>query len=160
MSSKFVEYLNSMNNASSSNINSLAESQVLNKYYHTIQVERNLGKYMANEIIEKKQECFILTGHAGDGKTSLLVQVLRELNLLEEGKKLQEYDEIITDHFKLIYVKDMSELSKEDQIKYLKKTIEAPKQGKSSILITNTGPLITSFKSSFNNNTEIENILL
>ncbi len=160
MSSKFVEYLNSMNNASSSNINSLAESQVLNKYYHTIQVERNLGKYMANEIIEKKQECFILTGHAGDGKTSLLVQVLRELNLLEEGKKLQEYDEIITDHFKLIYVKDMSELSKEDQIKYLKKTIEAPKQGKSSILITNTGPLITSFKLLFNNNTEIENILL
>ena len=160
MSSKFVEYLNSMNNASSSNINSLAESQVLNKYYHAIQVERNLGKYIANEIREKKQECFILTGHAGDGKTSLLVQVLRELNLLEEGKKLQEYDEIITDHFKLIYVKDMSELNKEDQIKYLKKSIEAPKDGKSSILITNTGPLITSFKSLFNNNTEIENILL
>lgn len=160
MSSEFVEYLNSMNNASGSNINALAESQVLNKYYHTIQVERNLGKYMANEIIEKKQECFILTGHAGDGKTSLLVQVLRELNLLEEGKKLQEYDEIITDHFKLIYVKDMSELSKEDQIKYLKKSIEAPKEGKSSILITNTGPLITSFKSLFNNNTDIENILL
>ena len=160
MSNKFINYLNSMNNASSSNINSLAESQVLNEFYHIIQVERNLGKYIAEEIKNNKNECFILTGHAGDGKTSLLVQVLRELNLLEKGKKLEEYKNIDSNGIKLMYVKDMSELSKEDQIKYLKKSLEAPSENKSSILITNTGPLLNSFKTLSNNDTEVENKLL
>ncbi len=160
VSNKFINYLNSMNNASSSNVNSLAESQVLNEFYHIIQVERNLGKYIAHEIKENKNQCFILTGHAGDGKTSILVQVLRELNLLSKGTKLEEYKEIEKDGIRLIYIKDMSELNKEDQVKYLKESLEAPKNGLSSILITNTGPLLTSFKSLFDNNTEIENKLL
>lgn len=160
MSNKFIDYLNSMNNANSSNINSLAESQVLEPFYHKIQVERSLGKYIAKQIRQNKNECFILTGHAGDGKTSLLVQVLRELKLLEEGKKLEEYKEITTDYINLIYIKDMSELNKEDQLKYLQKSLEAPSLGKSSILITNTGPLLNSFKSLFNNDTDIENKLL
>ncbi|MBS6022524.1 MAG: hypothetical protein KIB00_00425 [Paeniclostridium sordellii] len=160
MSNRFINYLNSMNNASSSNINSLAESQVLNEFYHTIQVERNLGKYIAKEIKEKKNECFILTGHAGDGKTSILVQVLRELELLERGSKLEEYKQINHNGVNLLYIKDMSELNREDQIKYLKKSLEAPSNGSSSILITNTGPLLTSFKALFDNDTSIENELL
>lgn len=160
MSNKFINYLNSMNNANSSNVNSLAESQVLNKFYHIIQVERNLGQYIAQEIQDKKNQCFILTGHAGDGKTSLLVQVLRELGLLEEGSKLEEYKEINKNGVRLLYIKDMSELNKEDQIKYLKRSLEAPSEGSSSILITNTGPLLNSFNALFNNDTDVENILL
>ena len=160
MSNKFINYLNSMNNANSSNINSLAESQVLNEFYHIIQVERNLGKYIAQEIKNNKNECFILTGHAGDGKTSILVQVLRELELLDKGSKLEEFKEINKNGIRLLYIKDMSELNKEDQIKYLKRSLEAPQEGMSSILITNTGPLLTSFKSMFNNDSDIENIIL
>lgn len=155
----FVDYLNSMNNANSSNINSLAESQVLNEYYHIIQVERNLGKYIAQQIKQNKAECFILTGHAGDGKTSLLVQVLNELNLLEKGKKLEACKQINSDDVNLLYVKDMSELSKEEQVEYLSKSLNAPNEGSSSILITNTGPLIDSFKELFKNtNTNIEDV--
>ena len=90
MANEFVNYLNSMNNASSSNINSLAESQVLSNYYHEIQVTRNIGTYISEQIKQNRNECFILTGHAGDGKTSILVQVLRELGLLEKGKKLED----------------------------------------------------------------------
>lgn len=160
MSNEFIYYLNSMNNASSSNVNSLAESQVVNPFYDKIQVKRNLGKYIAQEIKEKKNQCFILTGHAGDGKTSLLVQVLRELDILENGTKLEEYKQLEKNGIKLIYIKDMSELSKEDQIKYLKESLEAPKNGLSSILITNTGPLLTSFKVLFDSDIEIENKLL
>lgn len=160
MANEFINYLNSMNNANSSNINSLAESQVLNKFYHTIQVDRNLGQYIVQEIKAKKNQCFILTGHAGDGKTSLLVQVLRELDLLETGSKLEEYKVIDKNGIRLLYIKDMSELNKEDQIKYLKKSLESPNEGLSSILVTNTGPLLNSFKSLFNNDTDVENILL
>lgn len=160
MANEFINYLNSMNNANSSNINSLAESQVLNEYYHIIQVDRNLGQYIVQEIKVKKNQCFILTGHAGDGKTSLLVQVLRELDLLETGSKLEEYKVIDKNGIRLLYIKDMSELNKEDQIKYLKKSLEAPSEGLSSILVTNTGPLLNSFKSLFNNDTDVENILL
>lgn len=160
MGSEFVNYLNSMNNASSSNINSLAESQVLNDFYHEIQVERNIGKYIAQQIKDNKKECFILTGHAGDGKTSLLVQVLRELGLLEKGKKLEDIKRIEKGDVNLLYVKDMSELNKEQQIKYLEEALKCPQNNSSSILISNTGPLLNTFKALFDNDIDIENRIL
>ena len=43
MGNKFVDYLNSMNNADSSNENALAESQILSEYYDLIKIERILG---------------------------------------------------------------------------------------------------------------------
>lgn len=160
MCNDFVEYLNSMNNASSNNLNALTESQILNKYYYKIQVERNVGKYIASEIKKNKNQCFILTGHAGDGKTAILVQVLRELNLFKMGESLQEKDTIVNEYLNLVYVKDMSELEKNKQIKYLDEILRAPQKEKSSILVSNTGPLLNAFKDLFQNDTDIENILL
>lgn len=160
MANEFVSYLNSMNNASSSNINSLAESQVLSDYYHEIQVTRNIGTYISNQIKQNRNECFILTGHAGDGKTSILVQVLRELELLEKGKKLEDRKRIKENDLELLYVKDMSELNKEQQVRYLEEALKCPKENASSILITNTGPLLNTFKNLFNNDADIENTIL
>lgn len=160
MANEFVNYLNSMNNASSSNINSLAESQVLSNYYHEIQVTRNIGTYISEQIKQNRNECFILTGHAGDGKTSILVQVLRELGLLEKGKKLEDRKRIKENDIELLYVKDMSELNKEQQVKYLEEALKCPEVNASSILITNTGPLLNTFKALFNNDIDIENIIL
>lgn len=166
MSNEFINYLNSMNNATGDNINALAESQVSNKYYQHIMVERKLGKNIVNDLKRGNKNCYIISGYAGDGKTSILVQILKELNLLddEEGLKIQDIKEF--SQGKLMYVKDMSELSKTDQKNLLKKALEAPENGMSSILISNTGPLINSFKNLFckegddKKTDELENILL
>ena len=50
MGNRFVNYLNSMNNASGDNINALAEAQVTNEYYSSIRVDRKLGKFIKNKI--------------------------------------------------------------------------------------------------------------
>ncbi len=60
MGNKFVDYLNSMNNADSSNENALAESQILSEYYDFIKIERKLGEYIYDYLIkdEKKSHHF------------------------------------------------------------------------------------------------------
>jgi len=141
MTNQFVNYLNSMNNAASNTINALAESQVKNPYFMQIKVERKLGKYIADSIRSGNNSTYILTGHAGDGKTSILVQVLNELGLLSPGEGL----EIEKQYDNLYYVKDMSELDIERQEKLLEKVLNSPQNNSSAILVSNTGPLLNSF---------------
>lgn len=147
MSNDYIIYLNSMNNANSSNENAVAESQVINPYYEKIRVDRNIGDYLIQKIIEKPTS-IILTGHAGDGKTSLLYQILRKLNLISVNESLKTSDEIYSEllNSKIFYVKDMSELNKQKQVQLLKHCLDVKEHGGSSILIANTGPLIDAFK--------------
>lgn len=160
----FIQYLNSMNNASGDNINALAESQVTNKYYNSIRVDRKLGKFITNKVLNGENRTYIITGHAGDGKTSILVQILKELNLLEDGEGLKIEDVKSKNDIKLMYIKDMSELSEGQQLDLLKKSLDASNEKMSSILISNTGPLIKSFVNllgtSDDSKDEIEDTLL
>lgn len=164
MANEFVEYLNSMNNANSGNINALAESQVTNKFYDAIRVERKLGSNIVKEIKSAENQVYILTGHAGDGKTSILVQILRDLELLKPGEKLEVEDMVTDGNIDLFYVKDMSELSVGKQLALLKKALDGPENNYSSILISNTGPLLNCFQEIFGATEElkdeIENKLL
>lgn len=146
MENSFVSYLNSMNNAGSDTAAALAESQVLNEYYSRIKIERKLGRYISDRIRSGEKNVFILTGHAGDGKTSILVQVLSELGMLAPKEKIEVEKDYDKDGIKLYSVKDMSELSSDEQIRFLAKALEAPKNGSSSILISNTGPLLNCFE--------------
>lgn len=164
MGNEFINYLNSMNNASGDNINALAEAQVTNRYYSRIRVDRKLGKFIKDKIVNGEHNTYIITGHAGDGKTSILVQILKELNFLEEGERLKVEDVKSKDNIKVMYVKDMSELSEQQQLDLLKKSLNSPKLETSSIIISNTGPLIKSFVNllgrSEQSKDEIEDMLL
>ena len=146
MENTFVSYLNSMNNAGSDTVAALAEAQVLNKYYSQIKIERKLGRYISDRIRSGEKDVYILTGHAGDGKTSILVQVLRDLDMLAPMEKIDVEKEYENDGIRLYSVKDMSELSSDKQLKYLTKALESPQNGMSSILISNTGPLLKCFE--------------
>ncbi len=147
MHSEFIEYLKSMNNASSNNDNAIAESQITSPFYEEIRVERNIGNYLL-EVIEKKPSMIILTGHAGDGKTSLLHQILRKLEVVQAGEKLKVSDTCrpLSWQGDLFYVKDMSELPVNQQVEYLKKGLDLKHEGGSSIIVSNTGPIIDAFK--------------
>ena len=151
MGNKFVGYLNSMNNASSDNINALAESQVSNEFYKSIMVERKLGSFITDKIKNGENHCYIMSGYAGDGKTSILVQILKDLSLLEDGESLKIQDEKYLDGKKISYVKDMSELPDDEKVKLLDKALRAPSEEGNSILISNTGPLINTFIKLFAN---------
>lgn len=147
----FIEYLNSLNNANSSNENALAEAQVTNKYYKDFHIERDLGIYLAEEL-RKKPTCVILTGHAGDGKTSLVYQILKTFNIFNENEGLKKFDKIYSRDLnqEFFYIKDMSELTEDEQIELLKQALIEKKQGVSSIVVSNTGPLIDTFKKLIN----------
>lgn len=138
----FVDYLNSMNNASSDTIAALAESQVNSPFFRKIQIERNLGRYLSDRIRSGEHLSVVLTGHAGDGKTSILVQILQNLGFLDENSSLEPEKEYDNDSISLYAVKDMSELPENKQIAFCRKALDAPKKGKSSIIISNTGPLL------------------
>lgn len=160
MGNKFVDYLNSMNNADSSNENALAESQVLSEYYDFIKIERKLGEYIYDCLIKDEKKAIILTGHAGDGKTSILIQILNKMGYFNEGKKLLTENELYKNL--LFYVKDMSELNEEKRKDALNKFLTYADKGVSSLLISNTGPLINTFKNILNKEQfdELENDLL
>ena len=139
---EFINYLNSTNNVGGNSTGSLAESQVKSKYYDSVKVDRKLGTYITNCVVAGDHKAFILTGHAGDGKTSILVQVLKTLGYLQNGAGLSIEEEF--DNF--LYVKDMSEIAAECQVEALKKALHAPCDGKTSLLISNTGPLLKTFE--------------
>lgn len=147
----FVDYLNSINNVGGDSTGSLAERQVMTPYFDMIKVDRRLGSYISQTVQANNYQAFILTGHAGDGKTSVLVQALKELNMLhnEPLEKQKEYDH-------LYYVKDMSEIDQAYQSTVLQYALEAPRKGKTSILISNTGPLLNAFISMVEQSRELK----
>ncbi|MBM7562606.1 hypothetical protein [Fusibacter tunisiensis] len=159
----FVKYLNSMNSAKSESKNALAESQLMEEYYSRIEVKREISSKITsylkkNEGIEN--EAIILTGHAGDGKTSILIQVLEEFGYFEGGKRPLKIEE---EYNGLYYIKDMSELSEDQQKNLLMKFLSCKDYGMSSIIVSNTGPIINTFKALFNDevsNIEIEQKIL
>lgn len=137
----FVAYLNSTNNIGGNSTGSLAESQVKSPFYDAVKVDRKIGNRIVSEIKSGVFKTYILTGHAGDGKTSILVQVLKALELVKPGEGL----EISRDYSELYYVKDMSEIPETRQVELLEKSLQAPSNNKTGILISNTGPLLRAF---------------
>lgn len=138
----FINYLNSTNNVGGNSAGSLAETQVRSQYYDSVKVDRNLGSYIAECVNTGNHKAFILTGHAGDGKTSILVQVLKNLGRLQACEGLcirKEYDDFL-------YFKDMSEIASGKQVNALEEAVTAPSVGKTSLLISNTGPLLKAFE--------------
>ena len=146
MANYFVDYLNSMNNSGSNTVAALAEAQVLSPYYDRIRIDRCLGKHIADKISDGNFHAIVLTGHAGDGKTSILVQVLSEFKMLEGNTPLSEEALYEKNGVKIYAVKDMSELSYDKQITYCRRGLESPQNEESSLIISNTGPLLKCFE--------------
>lgn len=138
---EFIDYLNSTNNIGGNSTGSLAETQVKSPFYDYVKIDRRIGTRISNEILEGNYKSYILTGHAGDGKTSILVQILKKLDLLNTDVGL----EIAHEYENVFYVKDMSEIPEQEQVTLLEKTLICPQHGKTGILVSNTGPLLNAF---------------
>lgn len=146
MANQFVDYLNSMNNSDSNTTAALAEAQVLSPFFSKIKVGRRLGTYIREKITDGGLHSIILTGHAGDGKTSILANVLTELGMLKPLTPLEKGKVYENNGIRLYAVKDMSELPENEQLDYFRNAVTSPQKNQSSLLISNTGPLLKCFE--------------
>ncbi|WP_052750275.1 hypothetical protein [Arsukibacterium sp. MJ3] len=143
MSNPFVSYLNSLHNVSANGTNALAESQAMSDYFPTIYEPFPIVKEVFDLLTSEAKRVVILTGHAGDGKSTVAIDVLKKLrNIPDHGKlgsPMQVREQIESAQVSII--KDMSELSKEERARWL---TEAFQQEDSWLIVSNTGPLLSS----------------
>ncbi|BAU58039.2 hypothetical protein HH1059_13300 [Halorhodospira halochloris] len=163
----FIAYLNSLHNVTSSGANALAESQALNKYFHEIYEPFPVINDIKASLNSEDDCVVIVTGHAGDGKSTVALDIYKQLLEIPPQDPLNEplpesvqfYNNTAE---KLIsIIKDMSELSSDDR---LDRVSRAYREEGSWLIISNTGPLLNTLRelaSSYSaNEREIESNVL
>lgn len=142
----FVGYLNSLQQVGGSNENALAESQVCNEYFALLHVAHPLVQTILAELHEPSGRHIILTGHAGDGKSTLAIDVLKHLKDLPPEAPLPDpigpREEVGSANVSII--KDLSEQSQIKKSELINELIENKKR---FLLVSNTGTLLDLFKS-------------
>jgi len=142
----YITYLNSLHNLKASGANALAESQSLNKYFPELYEPFSLVEDLYQTLNAEKDRVIFLTGHAGDGKSTVAMDVLKRLNQWSLDKPLEnvlkEKEEVIHSDGKSTHiVKDMSELSASRRMEWLEQGFS---QKGNWLIVSNTGPLIDS----------------
>jgi hypothetical protein len=141
----YIEYLNSMHNLASSGANALAESQALSPYFGEIYTSFPIVDTLVDTLTGEAQRVVVLTGHAGDGKSTIALDVLKKLRKLPLTVPLSEAlgkrEDIEGPHGPITIVKDMSELSADERRKWLEVAFS---ESGSWLFISNTGPLLHS----------------
>jgi hypothetical protein len=157
----YIDYLNSLHNYNAQNENAYGERNIDNPYFKEVMVRVGLCDYIKESLISKEPHIIILTGHAGDGKTSIMYQVLSDIGAKFDAKeKLSEI--MLPSGAKCLCVKDFSELPEEekgnqiDRIHVMKKSVNMVKNGDYVFMVANTGPLINTFGELFNTDDEKE----
>jgi len=152
---EYVKYLNSLHNVGAKNENAIAEASQNNKFFKDILIKRPTTDFIIKSLEENEPHIIIITGHAGDGKTSLLIQVLEELKAVEGN--LKSFDCVMLPKGKeCLYIKDFSEFSADDRKNKLGECLEMSLQGKYVILVANTGPLLNTFADTLGNEAQME----
>ena len=153
MNNEFVYYLNNLHSYNAQNENAYAEKNIASKFFKDIAVKVDLCDYIINILKGNNPQTIILTGHAGDGKTSIMYQVLREFNIdLNINAICREID--LGNGKKCKCIKDFSELSEERKKEELKDCLEYSENGNFSFVVANTGPLINAYGELFENKEE------
>ncbi len=141
----FISYLNSLHNLQAYGANALAESQALNPYFGEIYEPFPLIDRLYETLKYGVEKVIVLTGYAGDGKSTVALDVLKKLRGLPLAdplsQPLDEREDIDTPNGRITIVKDMSELSAERRQQWLHQAFS--EQG-SWLIISNTGPLLHS----------------
>ena len=141
---EFVQYLNGLHNYNAQNQNAYGERNVESPFYAKTMVPIEICDYILKSIEENIPHIILLTGHAGDGKTSIMFQVLDRLEIHASfSEPIQEVE--TSSGKKICCIKDFSELSDVNKSKILSEVLELPSKGKFVFMVANTGPLINTF---------------
>lgn len=141
---KYISYLNSLHNYNAQNPNAYGEKNVGNEFFQEVAVKVGLCAYIEMQLLNEEPHVLILTGHAGDGKTSIMYQVLKDFNVdFNADEKISEI--ILPTGSKCRCIKDYSELSDAEKLTTLKDCVNLPENGEFVFMVSNTGPLINTF---------------
>lgn len=137
LKNSFVHYLYSLSCASAGNENAIAENQIHNVVFEKIHVSNPLTEVICRLLEDNNN--VILTGNAGDGKTTIAIDVIKKfVGTLTE---LPALFNVPGQH--LIVVKDMSELPKQRRVSILREALDS--KDKKYLIVSNTGTLLDAF---------------
>ncbi|MCC8991011.1 MAG: hypothetical protein LM514_00045 [Streptococcus sp.] len=145
----FIAYLNSLHNLDAGGANALAESQALNHYFSEIYEPFPLIDDIVQALTSDKDCVVIITGHAGDGKSTVSLDTIKKLRRLDPQQPLkQPLKERELIEWKSVHgqklisiVKDMSELTADTRLQWINQAFDFHEKG-SWLIISNTGPLL------------------
>jgi serine/threonine protein kinase len=144
----FVPYLNSLHSRNAETDNALAEAQARNPLFGFIHVPHPLVMTFETTLLGSKKRHVIVTGHAGDGKSTIAVELIKRLRGLPPDQPLatplRRREDITARGISLSFVKDFSEWSPPEQSQLLAEML-AP-EGRRFFLISNTGTMLDTFK--------------
>lgn len=142
----FISYLNTLQNLDASSGNALAENQACKEWFYRIQVKHPLTERIYYELTSNKKHV-ILTGHAGDGKTTIGLELYRKIfGCLPDAplsKALGKREDLKVKGSQISIIKDFSEWDDDKRLDVIKEA-----ESKNSIpilLISNTGTLLDAF---------------
>ncbi len=140
----FVAYLNSMQRLSGGNSNALAEFQSRSPYFASIHVPHPLVDTITAELSREGGRTVILAGHAGDGKSTIALDVYRRFTGRDDGAPLprdpahrEDLDGGVT------ILKDLSEREKGQDAELWN---EISANARRFLVVSNTGALLEFLK--------------
>ena len=145
----FVAYLNSLQGTDANNKGSLAESQARNPLFKELRVHHPLADTILDELTSDHGGHVILTGHAGDGKSTLALEVIRALRELPPDDPLRDglkkREDIPFNGRTVVVVKDLSECTAEER-SALVEDMFRPGSTNRFLLVSNTGAILSLFR--------------
>ena len=140
----FVAYLNSLHSRDAGNENALAEAQACNPNFSKIYVRHPLVDTILQCLTGEMGQSVVLTGHAGDGKSTIALTVYKHLKNIDEQSVLpfplgRREDITLPNGHCLAIIKDFSEwktIERDDLIaEVMAKKVRA-------LFVSNTGVLL------------------
>lgn len=148
--SDFVEYLNTVHNVSANNRHALAEAQAISPYFVDLHVEMELTNSIEHALANDCGAVVVLTGHAGDGKSTIAVEFLKKARGIAPTQPLtqppQQEEQAEWMGRPVTVLKDMSELPAATRLAKLREAMEGTG---SALIVSNTGPLLSTFQEYF-----------
>ena len=140
----FVSYLNTLHNVSAGNANALAEYQSTNKYFASIYEPSKMAQNIYEKLTSETEVVIVLSGHAGDGKSTVALEVLKQLRKIAPELALTQppvpHEEVFPNGKRISILKDMSEHTADNRLSRFSEAIVA---GSGSwLIVSNTGPLL------------------
>jgi len=143
----FVAYLNSLHCRDAGNQNALAESQVKDPYFNLIHVPHPLTDKVLQVLLSDECRHVILTGHAGDGKSTVAAEIYKRCKKIPLSEPLVDdlEDRIDTEYGgkPVTIIKDLSEMS-DRAVALIREMLNDGKRR--YLLVSNTGTLLDTFK--------------
>lgn len=140
----FVTYLNSLHSRSAASENALAESQACNPFFGHIHVKHPVAERVHQILTGDKKKHVVLTGHAGDGKSTIAVDIYKRLYGLPADDALVHPLQRREDVGSVSLIKDFSEWSPAERAALMGEMLE--EEGPTFLLVSNTGTLLDTFR--------------